>query len=103
VRRAKLYFIRDKVAREVRRQLRNMRMVNMSTDDFAEDEIVEAPADETAIDVEETPAGEVAETVAPEVAVEEELVTKDPEVSGELVEESAEAETSTEASEETPA
>ena len=29
VRRAKLYFIREKVAREVRRQLRNMRMVKM--------------------------------------------------------------------------
>src|ERR1700744_2334263 len=43
VRRAKLYFIRDKVAREVRRQLRNMRMVNMSTDDFAEEEVIEAP------------------------------------------------------------
>lgn len=36
VRRAKLYFIREKVAREVRRQLRNMRMMNISTDDFAE-------------------------------------------------------------------
>jgi large subunit ribosomal protein L19 len=35
VRRAKLYFIREKVAREVRRQLRNMRMVKISTDDFA--------------------------------------------------------------------
>src|SRR5665213_3440945 len=38
VRRAKLYFIRDKVAREVRRQLRNMRMMNISTDDFAVEE-----------------------------------------------------------------
>ncbi|MBY0110944.1 50S ribosomal protein L19 [Patescibacteria group bacterium] len=38
VRRAKLYFIRDKVAREVRRQLRNMRMMNVSTTDFKEEE-----------------------------------------------------------------
>ena len=38
VRRAKLYFIREKVAREVRRQLRNMRMVNISTKDFEEEE-----------------------------------------------------------------
>lgn len=38
VRRAKLYFIREKVAREVRRQLRNMRMVKISTDDFKEEE-----------------------------------------------------------------
>lgn len=43
VRRAKLYFIREKVAREVRRQLRNMRMMNISTDDFAkkEEEVAE--------------------------------------------------------------
>ena len=38
VRRAKLYFIRDKVSREVRRQLRNMRMVSASTDESAIDE-----------------------------------------------------------------
>lgn len=38
VRRAKLYFIREKVAREVRRQLRNMRLVKMSTEDFKEEE-----------------------------------------------------------------
>jgi hypothetical protein len=45
VRRAKLYFIRDKVAREVRRQLRNMRLVSISTADFAEEEmpVVETP------------------------------------------------------------
>jgi large subunit ribosomal protein L19 len=42
VRRAKLYFIREKVAREVRRQLRNMRMMNVSTDDFKEEEVPEA-------------------------------------------------------------
>jgi len=47
VRRAKLYFIREKVARQVRRQLRNMRMVKMSTDDFKEEEapMEEAPAE----------------------------------------------------------
>lgn len=57
VRRAKLYFIREKVAREVRRQLRNMRMVKMSTEDYKEEVLPE---------VEETP--EVAEE-APEVEV----------------------------------
>ena len=31
VRRAKLYYIREKVAREIRRQLRNMTIVNLST------------------------------------------------------------------------
>ena len=34
VRRAKLYFIREKASKEVRRQLRNMRTMNISTDDF---------------------------------------------------------------------
>ena len=43
VRRAKLYFIREKVAREVRRQLRNMRMVKISTEDFKEEEKPEEP------------------------------------------------------------
>ncbi len=43
VRRAKLYFIREKVAREVRRQLRNMRLVKISTDDFKAEEVEEAP------------------------------------------------------------
>ncbi len=58
VRRAKLYFIREKVAREVRRQLRNMRMVKISTDDFKKEEapIVEETVEEA--------------TEAPEVVVE---------------------------------
>jgi len=51
VRRAKLYFIREKASKEVRRQLRNMRMMNISTDDFREpeapaEEVAEAPAEE---------------------------------------------------------
>ncbi len=58
VRRAKLYFIREKVAREVRRQLRNMRMVKMSTEDYKEAEPV----------VEEV--AEATEEEAPEVVVE---------------------------------
>lgn len=59
VRRAKLYFIREKVAREVRRQLRNMRLVKISTDDFKE----EAPVVEEVVDAE-------AVEEAPEVVVE---------------------------------
>src|SRR5580704_5345642 len=53
VRRAKLYFIREKVARDVKRQLRNMRMMNVSTDDFAEAEapIVEAEPAQVAAEV----------------------------------------------------
>jgi len=80
VRRAKLYFIREKVAREVRRQLRNMRMVKISTDDFAEEE----PAEVETVEIEEAGAPvdaevttnefdetAVAEESAPEVVAEE--------------------------------
>jgi large subunit ribosomal protein L19 len=66
VRRAKLYFIREKVAREVRRQLRNMRMVNLSTDDFKE----EVPAEEAPIEVTEPETPEEVAAVA-EVEAEE--------------------------------
>lgn len=59
VRRAKLYFIREKVAREVRRQLRNMRMMNVSTDDFAAEEITPEEADAA---VEETREQDPAQT-----------------------------------------
>lgn len=64
VRRAKLYFIREKVAREVRRQLRNMRMVNISTTDFTKAETEAEPAGTEA-------ATEVDEAAAEEVSVEE--------------------------------
>lgn len=48
VRRAKLYFIREKVAREARRQLRRTRMMNTSTStkQAAPVEVVESPAEE---------------------------------------------------------
>lgn len=67
VRRAKLYFIREKVAREVRRQLRNMRLVKMSTDDFKEEEVAEEEVVEEVVETpEETPVEEVpTETDAP--------------------------------------
>jgi large subunit ribosomal protein L19 len=80
VRRAKLYFIRDKVAREVRRQLRNMRMVKISTDDFAEEEVVvtaeveeaELPAAEMEVEGDVVTTTEVSETeIAEEMAAEE--------------------------------
>lgn len=72
VRRAKLYFIREKVAREVKRQLRNMRMMNVSTDDFAEKEVAE-PIAETAPPIEAAPEADMSaeEAQAVEVAVEE--------------------------------
>ena len=66
VRRAKLYFIREKVAREVRRQLRNMRMMKVSTEDFKEEEIVEeAPADVTPVEAQEVMENPAAEEAAP--------------------------------------
>lgn len=71
MRRAKLYFIREKVAREMRRQLRNARMMNVSTTDFAEAEVAEdAPAAEAApAAIEETATPDATETT--EAAVEE--------------------------------
>ncbi len=63
VRRAKLYFIREKVAREVKRQLRNMRMMNISTDDFKKDEpvVIEEVVD-TVVDAVEESAPEAGAT-----------------------------------------
>lgn len=89
VRRAKLYFIREKVAREVRRQLRNMRMMNISTDDFKKEEEPEAP--ETTVeevieqDPIETPAGEEMSPAEEAAGVEEAPVVE--EVTAEPVEE----------------
>lgn len=60
VRRAKLYFIREKVAREVKRQLRNMRLMNVSTDDF---KVEEKPV-EVAAEAEATAPEEVSEVTA---------------------------------------
>lgn len=78
VRRAKLYFIREKVAREVRRQLRNMRMVNLSTADFKEEEKPEEVADEVdeavdapAVEVETVPEGDEGVVTPEEEAAEE--------------------------------
>lgn len=48
VRRAKLYYIREKVAREIRRQMRNMRMMDLSTEsDIAEKEAATKSLEET--------------------------------------------------------
>lgn len=66
VRRAKLYFIRDKVAREIRKQMRNMRMTDISTGSDIEDKAkAEAEAQASSEDdtteepkPEETPAEE---------------------------------------------
>lgn len=44
-RRAKLYYIREKVAREARRQLRRSRLMGVSTEDIAAAEAEAVPAD----------------------------------------------------------
>lgn len=76
VRRAKLYFIREKVAREIKRQMRRMRMMSVSTESEAEATVrleteakeAEAKAIEAEADVVDTEAkvenaeAEVAET-----------------------------------------
>lgn len=76
VRRAKLYYIREKVAREVRRQMRRMSLVSMSTESGAEvaarevedakkaSEEAEATAAEEARKAEEVATTEVADTPA---------------------------------------
>jgi len=92
VRRAKLYFIREKVAREVRRQLRNMRMMNVSTADFAAEEIKPEKADAA---VEETREQDPTQT-----PVGDEMTPKE-EVEG--AEETPEVQEVTPDAEETPA
>ncbi len=52
VRRAKLYYIREKVAREIKRQMRRMRLMSASTGDAMEEEVSEAPATEEVTEVE---------------------------------------------------
>lgn len=69
VRRAKLYFIREKAAKEVRRQLRNMRMMNVSTDDMVEPE---APAEVPETPAEEAPSEAAPHSETPEVESKEE-------------------------------
>lgn len=64
VRRAKLYYIRDKVAREIRRQLRNMKLVTIATEserevaERAEKEAAEAEARTVAEAESKAPEGE---------------------------------------------
>ncbi len=65
MRRAKLYFIREKASKEVRRQLRNMRMMNVVSDESVQEPVPETPAPE------ETPSEAAPQPEAPEVAAEE--------------------------------
>jgi len=88
VRRAKLYYIREKVNREIKRQMRRMTMMTLSTESatemeakavadakLAEEEAAKKAEEEAAAKLEaETKAAEAAkEEVAPEATTEEEV------------------------------
>ncbi len=81
VRRAKLYYIREKVAREIKRQMRRMSLVSMSTEGETEASArieAEAKAAEEAAKAAEAEALKTSEVVADEVVVSEapEVVTE---------------------------
>lgn len=75
VRRAKLYYIRDKVAREIKRQMRNARFLNVSTEsDIEEKTKLEKEAEEATKKAEEEAkkaVEEKTEETTPEETVEE--------------------------------
>ena len=97
VRRAKLYYIREKVARQIRRQLRNMKLVQIATE--SEKELAERAeqaakeAEEKAKQEEEMKAQAEAEAKAQEEA------QKEPEVKEEKAEEVVEEESAEESEE----
>ena len=70
VRRAKLYFIREKAAKAVRRQLRNARMMHQKSDET----IVAAPTSEVGEAIAETKTDEIVVPVVKEKKVEEVVV-----------------------------
>ena len=74
VRRAKLYYIREKVAREIRRKMRNMKMMSLTTDTPKEDEPVEEVEN---TEEEKKDEGAVAEE-ATEVKTDEVKTTEEP-------------------------
>lgn len=99
VRRSKLYYIREKVAREIRKQMRKMSFLNLSTGSDIEDQ---ARAVEDAKRIEEEDAARIAEEarVAEEAAKKiEEAATKSEEVAAPI---EASAELPSENTEETP-
>ena len=95
VRRAKLYYIREKVNREIKRQMRRMSLVSMSTESGAEAALREAEeakkaeeeaakAAEAAVEAEATKAEEATETPeAPEVTEEKTEAKEEAEVTEE--------------------
>ncbi len=110
VRRAKLYYIREKVAREIKRQMRRMSLVSMATESEtdaaaridAEAKVIEqaaAAAEAEAVKVAEAQAAAEAPAPVEEVVAEEVVAEETPVVEAEVV---AEAEATPEVAE-TPA
>lgn len=86
VRRAKLYYIRDKVAREIKRQMRNMRITSISTlSDIGEKEALKKAAEEAEESAKEAEETKKAEEV--EATKEEKTEESKEEVKEELKEE----------------
>lgn len=87
VRRSKLYYIREKVAREIRKQMRKMSLLNLSTGSDIEDQaraVEEAKAAEVALE-EERKAEEA--RVAEEAATQTQVETAGSEEKAEIAEE----------------
>ncbi len=75
VRRAKLYYVREKVAREIRRKMRNMKMMSLTTEEkeTVKEEIVDEEQADSSAEMEEK-KNEISEEKAEEVKEEKEAV-----------------------------
>lgn len=76
VRRAKLYYIREKVAREIKRQMRNMQLVNLSTGSDIEEKDAQVKAEQAELEAKEA-AEQAAAAVESEEKKEEAEVKSD--------------------------
>lgn len=92
VRRAKLYYIREKVAREIKRQMRRMNVVSMTTMSDTEEAIRMDAEAKAAAEAEKVVAGELAKKVEAEKAAADAEVKKAEEAPIEEVSEAAIAE-----------
>ena len=109
VRRAKLYYIREKVAREIKRQMRRMRMVTMSTESEIEaaarqeeaDKAAAAEAEAKAAEAEAAEAEKTAEDTSTTEAEAVETTEKSAPAEAEATEATAEADTKEEGAEAT--
>lgn len=86
VRRAKLYYIREKVAREIKRQMRRMNLVSLSTESGAE----EAVKAETAAKEAEEAEAQIAKELAEKAEADTDMKADEDEVVETLAEEKSE-------------